>query len=218
MKKNTNRIILISNIKGGVGKTTLCSVFASYLVAKGYPLIVFDADIQESLLRHRKRELDADGEATPSFDIGKLDTLDRNALEDSIKKLKSIPGTVLIDCPGNLNDDNLSLLFAAADYIIVPMAYDQDTVDATGIFVKVIKKNFKAKFIFIPNLIDDREGRAAEKEQREETIHILGKIGLVTPRIKRGVAVKRYSTIYPLDSFQTKAVEHAFDAAIKEMN
>lgn len=27
-----NKIVIFSNIKGGVGKTTLCALFASYLV------------------------------------------------------------------------------------------------------------------------------------------------------------------------------------------
>ena len=53
-----NKIILFTNIKGGVGKTTLCSLFATYLAQKGIPVAVMDADIQQSLFRHRKRELE----------------------------------------------------------------------------------------------------------------------------------------------------------------
>lgn len=53
-----NRIVIFSNIKGGVGKTTLCALLASYLAEKGYPVIAIDADLQASLYRHRQREKD----------------------------------------------------------------------------------------------------------------------------------------------------------------
>ena len=52
-----NKIILFTNIKGGVGKTTLCGLFATFCAEKGIPVAVMDADIQQSLFRHRQREL-----------------------------------------------------------------------------------------------------------------------------------------------------------------
>ena len=45
-----SKIILFSNIKGGVGKTTLCAHFAEYLSMKGVPVVAVDADIQGSYL------------------------------------------------------------------------------------------------------------------------------------------------------------------------
>ena len=52
-----SKIILFSNIKGGVGKTTLCAHFAEYLSMKGFPIVAVDADLQASLSRHREREM-----------------------------------------------------------------------------------------------------------------------------------------------------------------
>ena len=40
-----SKIILFSNIKGGVGKTTLCAHFAEYLSMKGFPIVAVDADL-----------------------------------------------------------------------------------------------------------------------------------------------------------------------------
>lgn len=217
MDKNKNQIILFSNIKGGVGKTTLCSTFAFYLWKIGMPVIVYDADIQRSLYRHREREKAADYNCDIPFEIGVLDTSVAQRLMNSMKLLKDIPGKVLIDCPGNLNDANLQLLYNEADFIIVPITYDPDTVDATGIFVNVVSKNSKAKFIFLPNLIDDREGKASERTMRDQTISILGKIGFVAPRIKKSVAIKRYSTIYPLESSQWKIVEYPFSKVVENI-
>ena len=58
-----NKIILFTNIKGGVGKTSCCALFAQYLCENGYPVKVLDADIQASLSRHRERELAANPDA-----------------------------------------------------------------------------------------------------------------------------------------------------------
>lgn len=49
-----NKIILFSNIKGGVGKTTTSAHFAEYLTEKGLSAIAVDADLQASLSRHRE--------------------------------------------------------------------------------------------------------------------------------------------------------------------
>lgn len=40
LHKNTrmkNKIVIFSNIKGGVGKTTLCALFADYLIEHAFP-------------------------------------------------------------------------------------------------------------------------------------------------------------------------------------
>jgi chromosome partitioning protein len=51
------KIVLYTNVKGGVGKTTLCGVFATNLANIGRNVAVVDADLQQSLFRHRKRDL-----------------------------------------------------------------------------------------------------------------------------------------------------------------
>ena len=131
--------------------------------------------------------------------------------------MKQIDGYIIVDCPGNLNDNNLSILFEAADFIVVPMAYDVDTIDATGIFVNVVKKRSQAKLLFLPNRINVSEGRAKDLEMRDRTIQELNKVGKVLPRIKQSVIIKRYTTIYPLDMYQYMALEEPFEAIIKEI-
>ena len=213
-----NRIVLFSNIKGGVGKTTLCALFASYLVEKGIPVFAMDADLQASLYRHRQREKDADPDSSTPWAVEMLNTSNGQKLEETISKLKNVPGIVLIDCPGNLNDRNLEHIYRAADIAVIPMSYDADTIDATGIFVKAFKTISPAKLIFVPNRINTSEGKAEELRQRTQTTEILGLIGTVTPRIKQSVVVKRYTTLYPLDRYQSAAVEHPFDRIINELN
>ena len=210
-----NQTVIFSNIKGGVGKTTLCALFASYLVGKGYPVIAIDADLQASLYRHRKREKDVAPEAQAPWNVELLDTSDREHIKQLVDKLKKVPGIVLIDCPGNLNDRSLEWIYKSTDTAIIPISFDADTVDATGIFVKAFKSVSSANLIFVPNRINTAERKPAELRQREQTTGYLGLVGTVTPTVKQSVAVKRYSTLYPLEKTQTDVLEPAFNKIIE---
>ena len=125
-------------------------------------------------------------------------------------KLKEVPGIVLIDCPGNLNDRNLEYVYQSADTAIVPISFDADTVDATGIFVKALKTVSSAGLVFLPNRINTSEKKAEELRQRAQTTEFLGLVGTVVPTIKQSVSVKRYTTLYPLERNQLAAVEPSF--------
>ena len=217
------KVVLFTNIKGGVGKTSCCALFAQYLCENGYPVKVLDADIQASLSRHRERELAAnpDVAANPDavipWEVSTVDTTDRQNLQSSIEEAMQFDGVVLFDMPGTLNAANLDLLYKAADLAVVPISYDFDTIDATGIFIKVIKRVKDIQLVFLPNRINTTENRADDMKQREETVKILGRIGRVTPRIKQSVVIKRYSTISALDKYQKAAVEHAFNAIVEHI-
>ena len=221
-----NRIVLFSNIKGGVGKTTLCALFASYLAEKGIPVFAMDADLQASLYRHRQREKNVDPDTSAPWAVEMLNTSDGKTLEETIAKLKRVPGVVLIvynpfvliGCPGNLNDRNLEHIYKAADVAVIPMSFDADTVDATGIFIKAFKTISNAKLLFVPNRINPSEGKAEELRQRTQTTEFLGLVGTVLPRIKQSVVIKRYTTLYPLERNQNSAVESTFDTIIQELN
>lgn len=212
-----NKFILFSNIKGGVGKTTLCAHFTEYLAEQEFPVAAVDADLQASLSRHRERDVKEDPERPIPWEVIKLNTFEKDKVESVVKKLKKVDGIIVVDCPGNLNDNNLSVLFEAADLIVVPMAFDVDTIDATGIFTNVVKKRSKAKLLFLPNRINVSEGKAKELEMRDRTIKDLNRVGKVLPRIKQSVIIKRYTTIYPLDMYQYMALEEPFNAIIAEI-
>lgn len=205
-----NKIVLFSNIKGGVGKTTLCALFASYLAENGIPIIAIDADLQASLYRHRQREQDVAVEVQALWNVDLLDTADSKQLKKIMTQLKKVPGIVLIDCPGNLNDRNLEYIYKNADTAVIPISFDPDTVDATGIFIKALKSVSEAQLVFIPNRIITSERKSEELRQRAQTTELLGLVGTVTPTVKQSVAVKRYTTLYPLEKAQLDIVEPAF--------
>lgn len=183
MYTTMNKIILCANVKGGVGKTCLCALFANYLKGKDYQVLVCDIDYQASLYRHREREVDANPDVPIPWEVRILNTSNRQSLITETAKIRQYQGIVLIDCPGTLNAVNLDIVYEAADLLVVPMSYDFDTVDATGLFIKVIRKAYHGKLIFVPNRINTSEGKSEELKQREQTISLLGRIGVVTPRI-----------------------------------
>ncbi len=98
------------------------------------------------------------------------------------------------------------------------MTYDADTVDATGIFIKAFKTISGAQLLFAPHRINPAEKRADELRQRASTIEFLGLVGTVLPQLKQSVAVKRYTTLYSMDSKQRTAVEKTFDKIISNLN
>lgn len=164
-----NKIVLFSNIKGGVGKTTLCALFASYLAENSIPVIAIDADLQASLYRHRQREQDVAVEVQAPWNVDLLDTADSKQLKKVMAQLKKVPGVVLIDCPGNLNDRNLEYIYKNADTAVIPISFDPDTVDATGIFIKALKSVSEAQLVFIPNRINI--GKKIRRIEAESSNH-----------------------------------------------
>ena len=181
-------------------------------------MIAIDADLQASLYRHRQREKDVAPDTQIPWNVEMLDSSDSDKLVQVVNKLKSVPGIVLIDCPGNLNDRNLAYIYKSADVAIIPISFDADTVDATGIFVKALKSVSSADLVFVPNRINAAERKSEEIRQREQTTGYLGLVGTVTPMVKQSVAVKRYSTLYPLEKNQTEVLEPAFSRIIEKLD
>lgn len=49
-----NCIIVSVGLKGGGGKSTICANLAMHLIDQGIPVIFYDADIQQTLVRQRE--------------------------------------------------------------------------------------------------------------------------------------------------------------------
>ena len=156
--------------------------------------------------------MEADPGQTVPWAITRLNTLDSKIVKAAMNEYKEQDGIVLTDCPGNLNDNNLSILYSIADLIVIPMSYDVDTIDATGIFVSVISQKSSARLVFLPNRINTTEGKAHEREMRDETISVLGRLGTVTPRIKQPHSTLSTSTsMLPLSMLLTESLKSSIN-------
>lgn len=185
-----NKIILLVSIKGGVGKSLLCAHLATHLKELGIPVVVVDADIQQTLVRHRMRDLKKHPDAELPYVLQPLDTSDPEQVKVVMEQLKQVPAIVLVDCPGNINDPALRHIYAAADIAVIPTRYDADNLNATELFAGVFSKLSTAKMFFVPNCINSIEERREEiKEARDMAYSLLHKYGFITAMIKQGVSV-----------------------------
>jgi len=207
-----NKVILFTTIKGGTGKTTLCASAATFLVELGVPVIVIDADIQQSLSRHRQRDLIAHPLAQIPWQVQFLNTKDTASLKSMVSRAKQLPCCILIDCPGNIQDPALQVIYDAADVAVIPFELNADSVDATVMFADVFRKHFNAKMFFVPNKVSTIfEKRGEVRKAREDAIEALNrKYGLVTPDIRLTTHLNGYSTLEICNFAKKKAIRDAF--------
>ena len=52
-----NKKIVFANQKGGVGKSTLCILFANYLAYKKQDVCIIDTDLQKTIAGQRTKDL-----------------------------------------------------------------------------------------------------------------------------------------------------------------
>ncbi len=209
-----NKIVLFSNMKGGTGKTTLLELFASYAIEKEVPVLAMDADPQLSLYKDRLDDLQVNPEASPSWLIKPI-RVDENATA-VIEKIKAVPGVVLIDCPGNIDNNYLQLLFKAADVVVMPFRYDRKNVRETATFCGIFKMvNNKAQIVFVPNMVKSIcEKRGELVDARNMAYDAFGKLGFITARIMERVELECCNTL-SLNYKQRFEVKYAFEKILQ---
>lgn len=147
------KIISISNIKGGVGKTTTAAVFAVGLAEKGYSVLLIDSDPQTNLsicfmqeqtdespslyhVYNEKKGIDEIKIAVKDnldlvvgdFELCNADLQFTKAgrlkmLKKAIRNINTKYDFIIVDTPPNLGILTLNA-FISSDYVVVPMAVD----------------------------------------------------------------------------------------------
>lgn len=226
----TNRIITFANQKGGVGKTTLCTLFADFLAAKKVPVRIFDCDQQQTIYTKRKEDARKyTGNAMP-YEVQPVDiSIPQNVkiLMESMKNSENKNGCMLIDAPGNLSQQGLIPIFAMSDYIICPFQFEVTSINSTATFIgfilrlqKMIPK-MRARMVFVVNKWMKTYGKAPEWELWHKTEEHLRHFGLVTPRIEQKADMQRYNTMElmkPIAEIVTPAFNIIYDHIFKPDN
>lgn len=219
-----NRIVVFANQKGGVGKSTLCILFANYLSYKHKPVCIIDTDLQQTIMKQRNKDNTIFTDQEEPYSVQAFDVSDNDPemMQQLIDSARQVDGFVLLDSPGNVSEDGLVPLFTGADYIVCPYEYEEKTLDSTGVFVQVVNAlrsmsgEMKGEMFFVPNRIDSRIGTSDENKMWRQTDQIFRKIGHVTPRIASRATLKRINT-YELLATQRDAVSDCFDYMLKKM-
>ena len=194
-----NKKIVFANQKGGVGKSTLCILFANYLAWKKQDVCIIDTDLQKTIMMQRKKDKELYPTMEEPYNVQDFDVADPETMQQ------------LMDS-----------MFTNADYIICPYEYEEKTLDSTGMFVQVINAlrnltpEMQAKLFFVPNRIDVRIGTTDELKMWKQTDAIFKQLGAVTPRITARAALKRINT-FEISPSQRDAVRPAFEFIIRRI-
>ena len=219
-----NHFVLFSNIKGGIGKSSLCTLFAHYLTAKGEDVAVIDADIQRTIARQRKRDKESRPDDKLPWEVYSIfDYNDKGEIEKLLPVLKEQDGWILVDCPGNMEVERLIPVFQAADSVVIPTTYGDNDLDATvELFVPVLRQiNETAKLIFAPNRINESTQKLKEesKKKRDLAWKKVHSFGSLVARIKDSIVFdnSRFNTIDGLNHWQANGVMHCFDEIYEKL-
>jgi chromosome partitioning protein len=127
--------VLVGNIKGGCGKTTLATHIAAAFAARGLATAIGDCDRQRSSLNWLRRR----SETLPA--IGGLDWVkDVGSPPKGLERL-------VIDAPAAMHHKDVEELIGISDVVVVPVLPGAFDEDATAHFlerlakVKAVRKN-----------------------------------------------------------------------------
>lgn len=216
-------LISFANYKGGVGKSTLCACYALYLAKMGINIKVVDCDPQHSLYETRRKEI-FNSEDTPDIPY-QIDSAKVSTPEEMLTLIEDLYNhpeyeMILLDCPGNKDNDWYRPLLANSDLLIIPYQYEKLSVSATTEFVlfvntinETLRDNTPIELVFIPNRIDRRVGKETELKLWSATESAFSGYGLVTSRLSVKAEMTRFSTIHDnnlLSEFLQEAFEQIF--------
>ena len=213
-----NKIIVFANQKGGVGKTSLAISLAHWLTLGNIPVLFVDADLQQSAVSLRQADSETFTTSEP-WKIYSLNITKKEEVKGMIVKLKNVKGTVIIDCPGSLDNDNVKYILNAADEIVVPIEYSRVAVDSTAKFAEVLKMMKESGFLsgkvyYLPNKFDERSKRV----DRSEIVNRLeGIIGTVGTRVNERAAIKNELTTYSFPSAVKGCFKYAYAALTEDI-
>lgn len=143
------KIISFANQKGGVGKSTLTSIFANYLyLEKEKKVIVFDCDFQKSMIdireseiqdiinKHSSDEVTIKREDVESM-LFKIVAVDPEEIPVFLKKYENQFDYILIDVPGNITQEGVENCYYPLDYMFIPFNDSDFTITSTMRFIEL---------------------------------------------------------------------------------
>ena len=198
--------IIIANQKGGVGKSTVTTLLANYLVLdKKAHVIVFDMDFQDTVYSRWERDKGLYSNE-PLYEVMKMDIEEYPKYSGGLDKIKG-EAHLLLDMPGRLDDENILPIIKEADLIICPIAYEQSIFESTLFFSKVAQHvNPSIKIVYLPTRI-----KGSVKYDTEDKVRAaLADYGVIAPKIPERVALERIDSV-SINSEARSIIQEPFD-------
>ena len=195
MKKET-LFISFATQKGGMGKTALTVLTASYLhYVRGYNVAVIDCDYpQHSIVEMRERDVEQvtnnphykqlvyvqfKNLHKKAYRVEESNAADAITVAERLSQENDLD-FIFFDLPGTLNTQGVVKTLAMMDYVFIPVSADRVVLESTLQFATTIhdnlittgKSNIKELYL-IWNMVDGRE-RTELYEAYDDAIHELG--------------------------------------------
>lgn len=226
--EQTTKFIGFSNQKGGVGKTAITMVMASYCHnALGLKVGILDCDFpQHSIFKQRQREIEqikSNNDFKAAFiSLGrKAYAIEKSTPAtgaEDMNKFLDLPETekpydlVFVDLPGTINSPGVLKTISELDHIFIPMIADEVVTTSSLEFAMLLSENVIAKsqlnlkslYLFW-NAVDKREST----QVYHETDAIIKEAGLkiLNTQLENSLKFRKpefRSTFFPLNPKYTK--------------
>ncbi|KAA5539135.1 ParA family protein [Adhaeribacter rhizoryzae] len=198
--------IIVANQKGGVGKSTVTLLLANYLVLdKKENIIILDMDYQETVFARWEGDKQMYANE-PLYEVMKLDMEQYPKYAKALEQVKG-EGHVLLDTPGQLDDDNMLAIIRDADLVICPFAYEKSIFESSLFFSKVAQHvNPAVKIVYLPMRI-----KGTVKYETEDQVRaVLAAYGTIAPKIPERVALERIDSV-SISSEARSLIQEPFD-------
>lgn len=216
----TNLIIAFANQKGGVGKSTLCTLFANYLVKRvTEPITIYDCDTQRTIYIKRQDDLDLFPNHKPLYSVEKFTLQTKGDCMEFTEKIKSLKGVILIDTPGGISNQILGFLMSICHFIVCPCNMELAVLDSTIEFSSSVKKiqralggRTNAQLFYLPNGLMRGWGNKKEHEHWEKICNYFksNNNAIILPDIYKYSSPARFNTIKFMED-QEKHIGKCFD-------
>lgn len=134
--------ILVTNSKGGCGKTTITTNIASHLARQNLNVRLFDHDGQSSSLAWIARRPDS---LNPIHGVDASKNADHRLTRSWQLRVTPETDVAIIDTPAGCDASELSMLFQKNDSIIIPVLPSPIDIHATAYFIKDLLTTGKAR-------------------------------------------------------------------------
>lgn len=173
-------LVAMSNQKGGVGKSTVTILLASYLhYVKGKNVAIIDCDtLQHSVSHMRKRDIQTveKSDEYKQLMMAQWEKIRKKAytvIESSPTEARNKIGElleanpdldiILMDLPGSLSSEGVFKTIINMDYVLTPIVADRIVMQSTMTFATAVLDYLKSKpgiplknFLFFWNKVDRR--------------------------------------------------------------
>lgn len=134
--------ILITNAKGGCGKTTIATNVASHYASSGKVVRLFDHDTQGSSLQWLKRRTER---YAPIHGVDASRRPDNHMTRSWQLRVPPNTDVVVVDTPAGIEVSELASMFVENDFLIIPVLPSPIDIHAAAYFIKDILLIGKAR-------------------------------------------------------------------------